>query len=68
MLPEMDKSNLAYDLSHFDNTARREQQRQQDRERREREIKMNRHSASRSGSKLGIVLFAVGGQCTEHQG
>ncbi len=59
MLPEIDKSNLAYDLSHFDDTARREQERRQDRERRAREIKMNKHSVSRSGSKSVIVLCAV---------
>lgn len=59
MLPEIDKSNLAYDLSHFDNTARKEQERQQDRERRAREIKMNKHSVSRSGSRFLIVACAV---------
>ena len=59
MLPEIDKSNLAYDLSHFDNTARKERERQQDRQRRASEIKMNKHSASRTGSKFGIVLCAV---------
>ncbi|MCI5668082.1 MAG: hypothetical protein MR291_04875 [Oscillospiraceae bacterium] len=59
MLPEIDKSNLAYDLSHFDNTARKEQERQQDRERRAREIKMNKHSVSRSGSRFMIVACAV---------
>lgn len=59
MLPEIDKTNLAYDLSHFDNTERKEQERRQDRERRERQIKMNRHSVSRSGSKFGIVFCAV---------
>lgn len=59
MLPEIDKSNLAYDLSHFDNTARREQERQQDRERRANAIQMNKHSVSRSGSKFGIVVCAV---------
>lgn len=59
MLPEIDKSNLAYDLSHFDNTARREQERQQDRERRANAIQMNKHSVSRSGSKFGIVVCAI---------
>lgn len=59
MLPEIDKSNLAYDLSHFDNTARKEQERQQDKERRAREIKMNKHSVSRSGSRFMIVACAV---------
>lgn len=59
MLPEIDKSNLAYDLSHFDNTARKEQERQQDRERRAREIKMNKHSVSRNGSRFMIVACAV---------
>lgn len=59
MLPEIDKSNLAYDLSHFDNTVRKEQERQQDRERRAREIKMNKHSVSRSGSRFMIVACAV---------
>ena len=59
MLPEIDKSNHAYDLSHFDNTARKEHERQQDRQRRASEIKMNKHSASRTGSKFGIVLCAV---------
>ena len=55
MLPETDRSNLAYDLSMYDNAARREQERE--RERRARQIKMNTHSVSRSGSKL--KLFAV---------
>ena len=55
MLPETDRSNLAYDLSMYDNAARREQERE--RERRARQIKMNMHSVSRSGSKL--KLFAV---------
>lgn len=59
MLPEIDKSNLAYDLSHFDNTARREQERQQDKERRANAIQMNKHSVSRSGSKFGIVVCAI---------
>ena len=59
MLPETDRSNLAYDLSMYDNAARREQEREQERERerRARQIKMNMHSVSRSGSKL--KLFAV---------
>ena len=59
MLPETDRSNLAYDLSMYDNAARREQEREQERERerRARQIKMNKHSVSRSGSKL--KLFAV---------
>ena len=54
MLPETDRSNLAYDLSMYDNAARREQEREQERERerRARQIKMNTHSVSRSGSKL----------------
>ena len=55
MLPETDRSNLAYDLSMYDNAARREQE--SERERRARQIKMNTHSVSRSGSKL--KLFAV---------
>ena len=46
MLPETDRSNLAYDLSMYDNAARREQEREQERERerRARQIKMNMHS------------------------
>lgn len=58
MLPDIDKTNLAYDLSHFDNTARKVQEREQDRERRQREIKMNKHSVSRSGSKLRLACCA----------
>ena len=61
MLPETDRSNLAYDLSMYDNAARREQERE--RERRARQIKMNTHSVSRSGSKL--KLFAVNVQFTK---
>lgn len=63
MLPDIDKSNLAYDLSHFDNTARKVQEREQDRERRQREIKMNKHSVSRSGSKLRLVFCAAAAFC-----
>ena len=62
MLPETDRSNLAYDLSMYDNAARREQERE--RERRARQIKMNnKHSVSRSGSvvKLGLVCAVVFG-------
>ena len=46
MLPETDRSNLAYDLSMYDNAARREQEREQERERerRARQIKMNTHT------------------------
>ena len=36
MLPETDRSNLAYDLSMYDNAARREQEREQERERERR--------------------------------
>ena len=60
MLPEVDRSNLAYDLSLYENTARRQQEeREKDRERRAREIKMNKHSVSRSGSRFMIVACAV---------
>lgn len=60
MLPEIDRTNLAYDLSRYDNAARKEQEnRAKDRERREREIKMSKHSASRSGSKFRLVLCAA---------
>ena len=31
MLPETDRSNLAYDLSMYDNAARREQERERER-------------------------------------
>ena len=62
MLPETDRSNLAYDLSMYDNAARREQEREQERERerRARQIKMNMHSVSRSGSKLAVTAVALG--------
>ena len=59
MLPEIDRSNLAYDLSRFDSTAREERERREDRERRKREIKMNKHSVSRSGSKFAILVCAA---------
>ncbi len=63
MLPEVDRTNLAYDLSLYENTARRQQvereDRERDRERREREIKLKKHSVSRSGSKLKLVMFAA---------
>ncbi|MBP0982567.1 MAG: hypothetical protein J6A19_02470 [Oscillospiraceae bacterium] len=61
MLPEIDRTNLAYDLSLYENTARRQQEeREKDRERRSRDIKMKKHSVSRSGSKLKLVLCAAG--------
>lgn len=60
MLPEVDRSNLAYDLSLYENIARRQQEeREKDRERRAREIKMNKHSVSRSGSKLRLIMCAA---------
>lgn len=63
MLPDIDQSNLAYDLSHFDSTARKVQEREQDRTRREYEIKMNKHSVSRSGSKLRLIVCAAAAFC-----
>lgn len=60
MLPDIDRTNLAYDLSIYDNAARKEQEaREKDRERRAREIKLKKHSVSRSGSKAKLVLCAA---------
>lgn len=61
MLPETDKSNLAYDLSMYDNAARREEERelQREKERRARQIKMKKHSVSRSGSKLKLLAVSA---------
>lgn len=60
MLPEIDRTNLAYDLSLYENTVRRQQEeREKDRERRERQIKMKKHSVSRSGSKLRLVMCSA---------
>lgn len=64
MLPEVDRTNLAYDLSLYENTARKQQEdRKKDRERRAREIKMKKHSVSRSGSKLRLIMCAAGIFC-----
>ena len=66
MLPETDRSNLAYDLSMYDNAARREQEREQERERerRARQIKMNTHSVAVTAVALG-ALWAVNVQFTK---
>lgn len=66
MLPEIDRTNLAYDY-YRDNTAFQEQEiRQNERVRRQNELKLNKHSVSRSGSKMKILLcgFAVFGLLT----
>ena len=59
MLPEIDRSNLAYDL-YRDNTAHKEREvHERDRERREREMKLNKPSVSRSGSKAKILFCGL---------
>ena len=59
MLPEIDRSNLAYDM-YRDNTAHKQREiHEMDRERREREMKLNKPSVSRSGSKVKILFCAL---------
>lgn len=58
-LPGAYNTNLAYDLSRFETTARVEDERRSEQQKRAADIKMKSRSVSRSGSKLKI--FAVCG-------
>jgi len=60
MLPERDRSNLAYDYYDEPDAVRdRRSEEEQRRERRENEIKTRRHSVSRSGSKAKLFFYAL---------
>lgn len=64
-IPHRNNTNLAYDLSRFDSTAREERERQRAEEKRQRrQIRIAPHSVSKTGSiskiiSVTIVLFAA---------